>query len=173
MTGRTPSMRFMCTVMAAWKGISRAQEARQSTMPMRICERSSSIIAATCAAVWPGEGGGKKPAMRKPTTNSRPMTGPHQMQALSTVLEIRGSDGGVWAVMIGDLVSVLMTAGHWEGVYEQREPEQLSWFEDTAETSLAWIDRTGIPVGAAILDAGGGASHLAAELVERGHTDVT
>jgi SAM-dependent methyltransferase len=66
-----------------------------------------------------------------------------------------------------------MTAGHWEGVYEQREPEQLSWFEDTAESSLAWIDRTDIALDAAILDAGGGASHLAAELVERGHTDVT
>jgi 2-polyprenyl-3-methyl-5-hydroxy-6-metoxy-1,4-benzoquinol methylase len=74
---------------------------------------------------------------------------------------------------MGDLVSVLMTAGHWEGVYEQREPEQLSWFEDTPETSLAWIDRTDIALDAAILDAGGGASQLAAGLVERGHTDVT
>jgi 2-polyprenyl-3-methyl-5-hydroxy-6-metoxy-1,4-benzoquinol methylase len=66
-----------------------------------------------------------------------------------------------------------MTAGHWDDVYEQREPEQLSWFDDIPEASLAWIDRTDVALDAAILDAGGGASHLAAELVERGHTDVT
>lgn len=64
-------------------------------------------------------------------------------------------------------------AGHWQGVYAQREPARLSWFEPAPETSLAWIARANLSADAAILDAGGGASKLAGELVRRGYTDVT
>jgi SAM-dependent methyltransferase len=62
---------------------------------------------------------------------------------------------------------------HWERIYGGREPDRLSWYERTPETSLAWISRTGVPLDAAILDAGGGASGLAGELVRAGYTDVT
>jgi SAM-dependent methyltransferase len=62
---------------------------------------------------------------------------------------------------------------HWEHVYEEKPPGRMSWFEPTPDTSLAMIDSLELPPDAPIIDAGGGASHLAAELLDRGHTDVT
>ncbi len=62
---------------------------------------------------------------------------------------------------------------HWQDVYGRREPQQVSWYEPSPETSLAWIARAELPPDAAILDAGGGTSALAGKLVRRGHTDVT
>jgi SAM-dependent methyltransferase len=64
-------------------------------------------------------------------------------------------------------------ASHWRDVYAHREPERLSWFESTPKTSLAWIAKANLPADAAILDAGGGPSKLAGELVRLGYTDVT
>ena len=62
---------------------------------------------------------------------------------------------------------------HWEGIYTQREPEELSWHEHVPQTSLALIKQIGLPFDAAILDVGGGTSTLAVELVDAGYTDVT
>jgi SAM-dependent methyltransferase len=63
--------------------------------------------------------------------------------------------------------------GHWQDVYGRREPAQVSWFEPVPATSLAWITKANLPADAAILDAGGGVSTLAGELVGRGYGDVT
>lgn len=62
---------------------------------------------------------------------------------------------------------------HWQGVYERHDPHQVSWYEPTPDTSLALIASADLPLDAAIIDVGGGASRLAAELVGLGHEDVT
>jgi SAM-dependent methyltransferase len=62
---------------------------------------------------------------------------------------------------------------HWERVYAKRTPEAMSWFEPTPSSSLAMIDALRLPSTAPILDAGGGASHLAAGLLDRGYTEIT
>ena len=62
---------------------------------------------------------------------------------------------------------------HWQDVYEHCEPDQVSWHEPRPEPSLALIAGTAVPLDAAILDAGGGTSALARELLRRGYTDVT
>jgi ubiquinone/menaquinone biosynthesis C-methylase UbiE len=62
---------------------------------------------------------------------------------------------------------------HWEGVYATRAVEGLSWFEPEACTSLAMIEALELPLDAAIVDVGGGASGLARHLISRGHTDIT
>lgn len=62
---------------------------------------------------------------------------------------------------------------HWERVYVEKAPEEMSWFEPTPQSSLAMIDALGLPLDAPIIDAGGGSSHLAAELLRRGYTDIT
>jgi len=64
-------------------------------------------------------------------------------------------------------------ASHWELVYRENAPDQVSWFEPTASTSLELIDQAGISTDAPLVDVGGGESHLAAELLARGHTDIT
>lgn len=62
---------------------------------------------------------------------------------------------------------------HWQQVYEQHSPDQVSWYEPHPELSLALIAQAGLPSAAAILDAGGGASRLAGELLQLGYTDIT
>ncbi len=58
-------------------------------------------------------------------------------------------------------------------IYREREPEKLSWYEPVPETSLSVIQEAGLPLGAAILDVGGGASKLAGQLLAAGYRDVT
>jgi rhodanese-related sulfurtransferase len=62
---------------------------------------------------------------------------------------------------------------HWERVYTEREPREVSWYEPEPEHSLRLIESAGIPRDAPILDAGGGTSALAMRLVGLGYTDVT
>lgn len=62
---------------------------------------------------------------------------------------------------------------HWEGVYEERAPEQVSWYQDTPRSSLELIEHTGVGPDAAILDVGGGASRLVDHLRSRGYRDLT
>jgi SAM-dependent methyltransferase len=49
----------------------------------------------------------------------------------------------------------------------------VSWYEASPEISLRLIDSLGLPRSTSIFDAGGGASRLAAGLLERGFADVT
>lgn len=62
---------------------------------------------------------------------------------------------------------------HWQRAYLDHSPDELSWFEAEPATSLELIERTELPRSAAILDVGGGASRLAAELLRGGYLDVT
>lgn len=64
------------------------------------------------------------------------------------------------------------TATHWQRAYE-RGTGNLSWTEAVPEASLALIEEAAVPLDSAILDLGGGASRLAAELLQRGYEDVT
>lgn len=65
------------------------------------------------------------------------------------------------------------SALHWQQTYQRRAIEDLSWTEAQPEVSLALIAEAGLAPDAAIVDVGGGASHLAAELLARGYRDVT
>jgi SAM-dependent methyltransferase len=49
----------------------------------------------------------------------------------------------------------------------------MSWFERSPETSLRLIDSLSLPPSASIVDVGGGASRLVAELLARGFEDLT
>lgn len=62
---------------------------------------------------------------------------------------------------------------HWERVYTDKRPAEVSWYEAVPSASLAAIDGLGLPLDAPIIDVGGGASRLAEELLRGGHTDVT
>lgn len=61
---------------------------------------------------------------------------------------------------------------HWNRVYSQRAPTDLSWHQDEPEPSLKWIRAAAPDRGATIIDVGGGASHLAARLLDSGYADV-
>ena len=67
----------------------------------------------------------------------------------------------------------LSAEAHWDGIYAQRDPREVSWYEPSPEISLALIQPSGIARDAAIVDVGGGASVLAAALLADGYTDLT
>lgn len=62
---------------------------------------------------------------------------------------------------------------HWQQVYAERDPRQVSWFESTPRASIELIEEAGLPKDAPIIDAGGGTSSLATELLDRGYSDLT
>lgn len=66
------------------------------------------------------------------------------------------------------------TQQYWETVYGSKSPDQVSWFRPHLETSLALIEHaTEGNRAAAILDAGGGASTLVDDLIDRGYRNIT
>jgi SAM-dependent methyltransferase len=60
---------------------------------------------------------------------------------------------------------------HWERVYTEKQPDQVSWFQAEAALSLDLIARHAAPE-AAIADIGGGASRLVDGLLARGFRDL-
>lgn len=61
---------------------------------------------------------------------------------------------------------------HWDARYAGAEPDRLSWFEEVPERSLALI-RAAVTPRAAVIDVGGGASHLPDALLAAGFRDLT
>jgi len=62
---------------------------------------------------------------------------------------------------------------HWQSVYLEKDPTEVSWYEPVPAASLGLIEEADLSRDRPLLDVGGGASKLAGELLKRGHTDVT
>lgn len=60
---------------------------------------------------------------------------------------------------------------HWERVYREKSADQVSWFQPHAASSLRLIQRC-VPLEAAIIDVGGGASVLVDDLLNAGYRDL-
>jgi len=58
---------------------------------------------------------------------------------------------------------------HWEQVYQDKNPTEVSWFQVKPSVSLELIAGTGIDKHAYIIDVGGGASSLARYLHDAGY----
>lgn len=62
---------------------------------------------------------------------------------------------------------------HWEKVYTEKQPHEVSWTQDVPHTSLQFIRSFGLSKDAAIIDVGGGDSRLVDFLLEDGFTNIT
>lgn len=62
---------------------------------------------------------------------------------------------------------------HWDRIYRQRGPSEVSWYQREPQVSLALLDGLGVTPDQAVVDVGGGASTLAACLLDRGFREVT
>jgi len=62
---------------------------------------------------------------------------------------------------------------HWDEAYSTRGVDGVSWYQAAPAVSLELVEGLGVSPEAAVIDAGGGGSFLADELVGRGFTDVT
>ena len=62
---------------------------------------------------------------------------------------------------------------HWEKVYRERSPGEVSWYQANPARSLDLIAQAGLGLDARILDVGGGASVLVDRLLDLGYQDLT
>ncbi|NIP72355.1 MAG: class I SAM-dependent methyltransferase [Gammaproteobacteria bacterium] len=62
---------------------------------------------------------------------------------------------------------------HWDQVYREKGPTQVSWHQDRPDASLALIAEAGIEPDVPLIDVGGGASRVVDSLLDRGYRDVT
>lgn len=71
------------------------------------------------------------------------------------------------------LTQINETKLHWEAIYENKTPDQVSWTQELPETSLKLIRELPINKNSSIIDIGGGDSRLVDCLLELGYTDIT
>ena len=67
----------------------------------------------------------------------------------------------------------MVSAEDWDAAYRGRGAAGVSWFESTPRVSLELVTSLAVPLDAAVIDVGGGASKFADELVALGYADVT
>lgn len=62
---------------------------------------------------------------------------------------------------------------HWEKVYREKRPDQVSWWQEHPKTSLDFIHSLHLSKTARIIDIGGGDSKLVDCLLDEGFEDIT
>ena len=62
---------------------------------------------------------------------------------------------------------------HWEKIYSEKAPSDVSWYRAHLETSLSLIERTAPSRAASVIDVGGGESTLVDDLLSRGFENIT
>lgn len=62
---------------------------------------------------------------------------------------------------------------HWENVYQNKTPEQVSWTQKIPKTSLKFIAQFDLDTSAKIIDVGGGDSHLVDFLFEESYHNIS
>ena len=61
---------------------------------------------------------------------------------------------------------------HWQNIYQDKGSTDVSWYQQEPSLSLELIGDTGIHLGDAIIDVGGGTSLLVDHLLDRGYTSL-
>ena len=62
---------------------------------------------------------------------------------------------------------------HWENVYQNKTPEQVSWTQKFPKTSLDLIAQFDVDSSGKIIDVGGGDSHLVDFLIDEGYENIS
>lgn len=61
---------------------------------------------------------------------------------------------------------------HWENVYNTKAENEVSWYQPYPSTSMEIISSLNLSPDAAMIDIGGGDSHLAEALLDKGFTNI-
>ena len=62
---------------------------------------------------------------------------------------------------------------HWDAVYAGKAADRVSWYRPHLDESLRFLAAAKIPLTAAIIDVGGGASTFIDDVLDRGYSNVT
>lgn len=66
-----------------------------------------------------------------------------------------------------------MSQQHWEKVYENKTPDQMSWTQDEYTSSLQLLQSINADKNSKIIDVGGGDGNFVKRLLELGYQDIT
>jgi SAM-dependent methyltransferase len=66
----------------------------------------------------------------------------------------------------------LETTHHWDKVYETKAENEVSWFQSYPKTSMMFVELFDLPLDANIIDVGGGDSHFADALLNKGYQNI-
>lgn len=69
--------------------------------------------------------------------------------------------------------AVMESKAHWERIYQQKQPEEVSWYKPHLDTSLKFLNHAGLNPESPIIDVGGGASTLVDDLLDQGIRSIT
>jgi ubiquinone/menaquinone biosynthesis C-methylase UbiE len=73
----------------------------------------------------------------------------------------------------GGIYIVFDRKAHWENMYQEKSPLDVSWYQKEPKLSLELIHRTGVSLDEPIIDVGGGASVLVDFLCKDGFTNLS
>ena len=62
---------------------------------------------------------------------------------------------------------------HWENIYQNKNEDDVSWFQKTPDTSIEIINSIKIKKESKIIDVGSGRSRLFKNLIEQGYNNLT
>ncbi|TGM69504.1 class I SAM-dependent methyltransferase [Leptospira levettii] len=62
---------------------------------------------------------------------------------------------------------------HWEIIYTEKQPNQVSWTQETPSISIQMIQSTNLPTSSKIIDVGGGESNLVDHLLLLGYNHLS
>ncbi len=62
---------------------------------------------------------------------------------------------------------------HWEKVFSSKQIDEVSWYQQTPQQSLDFVQQLDLPKTAAIIDIGGGDSFLVDHLLQMGYGNIT
>ncbi|WP_213195788.1 class I SAM-dependent methyltransferase [Cloacibacterium caeni] len=65
------------------------------------------------------------------------------------------------------------TKEHWENIYQTKQLNEVSWFQQKPQTSLGFFEMFSVHNYAKIIDVGDGDSYLVDYLLELGHQDIS
>lgn len=61
---------------------------------------------------------------------------------------------------------------HWNNVYTNKASGHVSWFQQYPATSVRFVESFNLPLNACIIDIGGGDSHFAEALLDKGYSNI-
>ena len=65
------------------------------------------------------------------------------------------------------------TKNHWESIYSQKKPDEVSWYKPHLTVSLGLLANAGLHPGSQLIDVGAGASTLVDDLIKAGMMNLT
>ena len=67
----------------------------------------------------------------------------------------------------------MSTKSHWEKIYSEKSPQEVSWTQEIPETSIEFFNDFKLSKTSPIIDVGGGESKFVDYLLEEGYQDIS